>query len=121
MLFVLPDVLVTEIDDQRPPEIAIHVSIYAQEHQLPVFSLRMSEKTFPVGGVGELSTFIFYASVEEILSEAILKFEDKHGGATKSLEEARPEIEKKLLQKEAQELQERWLASLREKAYIKTF
>ena len=51
----------------------------------------------------------------------ILKVEDKHGGQTKSLEEARPDIEKKLLQKEAQDLQERWLASLREKAYIKTF
>jgi hypothetical protein len=33
----------------------------------------------------------------------------------------RADIEKKLVQQEAQELQERWLASLREKAYIKTF
>jgi parvulin-like peptidyl-prolyl isomerase len=51
----------------------------------------------------------------------ILKVEDKRGGQTKSLEEARPEIEKKLLQEEAQKLQERWLASLRSKAYIRTF
>jgi peptidyl-prolyl cis-trans isomerase SurA len=51
----------------------------------------------------------------------ILKVEGKHGGDTKSLEQARPDIEKKLLQLEAQGLQERWLASLRSKAYIKTF
>ena len=51
----------------------------------------------------------------------ILKVDDKHGGETKSLEQARPEIEKKLIQLEAQNLQERWLASLRSKAYIKTF
>src|SRR6266404_5841173 len=51
----------------------------------------------------------------------ILKVEDKHGGDTKSLEQARPDIEKKLLQLEAQGLQERWLASLRSKAFIKTF
>ena len=51
----------------------------------------------------------------------ILKVEDKHGGETKSLEQARPDIEKKLIQQEAQNLQERWLTSLRSKAYIKTF
>jgi peptidyl-prolyl cis-trans isomerase SurA len=51
----------------------------------------------------------------------ILKVEGKHGGDTKSLEQARPEIEKKLIQLEAQNLQERWLASLRSKAYIRTF
>ena len=51
----------------------------------------------------------------------ILKVEGKHGGDTKSLEQARPDIEKKLLQLEAQGLQERWLASLRSKAFIKTF
>jgi len=51
----------------------------------------------------------------------ILKVEDKRGGDTKSLAEARPDIEKKLLQEEAQNLQERWLASLRSKAYIRTF
>src|SRR6266540_2639664 len=42
-------------------------------------------------------------------------------GTTKSLAEARSDIEKKLLQEEAQQIQERWIASLREKAYIKTF
>ncbi len=51
----------------------------------------------------------------------ILKVEDKHGGDTKKLADARVEIEKKLIQLEAQKLQEKWLASLRSKAYIKTF
>jgi peptidyl-prolyl cis-trans isomerase SurA len=51
----------------------------------------------------------------------ILKVEEKHGGETKSLADARPEIEKRLLQLEAQSLQEKWIASLRSKAYIKTF
>jgi peptidyl-prolyl cis-trans isomerase SurA len=51
----------------------------------------------------------------------ILKVEDKHGGETKSLADARPDIEKKLVHDEAQKLQEKWLASLRSKAYIKTF
>jgi len=51
----------------------------------------------------------------------ILKVEDKHGGETKSLVDARPDIEKKLIHDEAQQLQEKWIASLRSKAYIKTF
>src|SRR5437588_4302145 len=51
----------------------------------------------------------------------ILKVEDKHGGDTKSLADARAHIEKKLLQLEAQSLQEKWLTSLRSKAFIKTF
>jgi peptidyl-prolyl cis-trans isomerase SurA len=51
----------------------------------------------------------------------IMKVEQKNGGETKSLEQARPDIEKKLIQLEAQSLQEKWLASLRSKAYIKTF
>ena len=51
----------------------------------------------------------------------ILKVEDRHGGETKSLVDARPDIEKKLIQQEAQSLQEKWLASLRSKAFIKTF
>ena len=51
----------------------------------------------------------------------IMKVEDKHGGDTRSLAQVRDEIEKKLLQEEAQDLQERWIASLRSKAYIKTF
>jgi peptidyl-prolyl cis-trans isomerase SurA len=51
----------------------------------------------------------------------ILKVEDKRGGTTRSLAELRPEIEKKLIQQEAQNLQERWIASLRSKAFIKTF
>jgi peptidyl-prolyl cis-trans isomerase SurA len=51
----------------------------------------------------------------------ILKVEDRHGGETRSLEQARADIEKKLVHEEAQKLQEKWLASLRAKAYIKTF
>jgi parvulin-like peptidyl-prolyl isomerase len=51
----------------------------------------------------------------------ILKVEEKKGGSTKSLATVREEIEKKLLQEQAQELQEKWIASLREKAYIRTF
>jgi len=51
----------------------------------------------------------------------ILKVEDKHGGVTRSFAEVREEIEKKLLQEQAQAAQERWLASLRQKAFIKTF
>jgi peptidyl-prolyl cis-trans isomerase SurA len=51
----------------------------------------------------------------------LLKVEEKKGGATKSLAEVRDQIEKKLLQQEAQNLQEKWLASLRSKAYIRTF
>src|SRR5213079_1227825 len=66
--------------------------------------------------VGRISNIIDYAG-----NYYILKVEDKHGGSTKSLNEMRADIEKKLVQQEAQQIQERWLASLREKAYIKTF
>src|ERR1051325_5534602 len=41
----------------------------------------------------------------------ILKVEDKRGGETRSLEQARTDIEKKLMHDEAQRLQERWIAS----------
>jgi peptidyl-prolyl cis-trans isomerase SurA len=51
----------------------------------------------------------------------LLKVEDKKGGTTQSLAQAREQIEKKLLQQEAQNLQEKWLTSLRSKAYIRTF
>src|SRR5262245_2662923 len=66
--------------------------------------------------VGRISNIVDYAG-----NYYILKVEDKHGGSTKSLTEVRADIEKKLVQEQAQELQERWLASLRQKAYIKTF
>src|SRR5947207_3294504 len=66
--------------------------------------------------VGRISNIIDYAG-----NYYILKVEDKHGGSTKSLTEVRGDIEKKLVQDEAQQIQERWLASLREKAYIKTY
>jgi len=66
--------------------------------------------------VGRISNIIDYAG-----NYYILKVEDKHGGSTKSLAEARSDIEKKLIQDEAQGLQERWIASLRAKAFIKTF
>jgi peptidyl-prolyl cis-trans isomerase SurA len=51
----------------------------------------------------------------------ILKIEDKRGGATRSFNEVREEIERKLITEEAQAKQERWLASLRQKAYIKMY
>ena len=66
--------------------------------------------------VGRVSNIIDYAG-----NYYILKVEDKHGGTTRSLAEARSDIEKKLIQVEAQQLQERWIASLRAKAYIRTF
>ena len=66
--------------------------------------------------VGRVSNIIDYAG-----NYYILKVEDKQGGTTKSLNEVRADIEKKLIQEEAQQIQERWIASLREKAYIKTF
>jgi peptidyl-prolyl cis-trans isomerase SurA len=66
--------------------------------------------------VGRISNIIDYAG-----NYYILKVEDRQGGVTRSLAEARPEIEKKLIQLEAQGLQERWIAGLRAKAYIRTF
>ncbi|MBA2585190.1 MAG: peptidylprolyl isomerase, partial [Chthoniobacterales bacterium] len=51
----------------------------------------------------------------------ILKVEDKRGGVSRPLAEARVEIEKKLMQEESQHQQDVWLATLREKAYIRTF
>jgi peptidyl-prolyl cis-trans isomerase SurA len=51
----------------------------------------------------------------------ILRVEGKRGGDTKGIDQVRADIEKILIQQEAQNLQERWLASLRSKAYIKTF
>ncbi len=66
--------------------------------------------------VGRISNIIEYGG-----NYYILKVEEKEGGTTRSLAEARPEIEKKLLQEEAQDLQERWIAGLRAKAYIRTF
>ena len=51
----------------------------------------------------------------------ILKVEDRHGGVTRPFAEVREEIEKKLASEEAQAMQERWIASLRQKAYIKMY
>src|SRR5215467_1964690 len=66
--------------------------------------------------VGRISNIIDYAC-----NYYILKVDDKRGGSTKFLIEDRANTEKKLVQEEAQQIQERWLASLRQKAYIKTF
>jgi len=66
--------------------------------------------------VGRISNIIDYAG-----NYYILKVEDKRGGTTHSLAQARDDIEKKLIQEEAQGIQERWIAGLRAKAYIKTF
>jgi len=51
----------------------------------------------------------------------ILKVEGRQGGEVKPLKDVRNDIEMKLRQEQAHELQEHWLASLRAKAYIKTF
>ena len=51
----------------------------------------------------------------------ILKVEGRQGGVTRSFSEVREEIEKKLASEEAQKMQEQWLASLRQKAYIKMY
>lgn len=69
--------------------------------------------TLPVGKISHI--------VEFSGNYYILKVEGKRGGETKTLEQVRPDIEKILIQQEAQNLQERWLASLRSKAYIKTY
>src|SRR5437016_5069906 len=66
--------------------------------------------------VGRISNIIDYAG-----NYYIIKVEDKRGGTTRSLAEAREDIEKRLIQEEAQGIQERWVAGLRAKAYIKTF
>ena len=66
--------------------------------------------------IGRISNIIDYGG-----NYYILKAEERQGGTTRSLAEARPDIEKKLLQEEAQDLQERWIAGLRAKAYIRTF
>ena len=48
--------------------------------------------------------------------------EARQGGEAQAADkEVRAEIEARLRQEQAQELQEHWLASLRSKAYIKTF
>jgi parvulin-like peptidyl-prolyl isomerase len=66
--------------------------------------------------VGKISNIVEYSG-----NFYVLKVEEKKGGTTRSLAEARDEIEKKLVQQDAQELQERWIASLRSKAFIRTF
>jgi len=66
--------------------------------------------------VGKISGIIEFSG-----NYYILKIEDKRGGSVQSLAQVRSDIEKLLLQQEAQHLQERWIASLRAKAFIKTF
>ena len=66
--------------------------------------------------VGRISNIIDYAG-----NYYIIKVEDKRGGTTSSLAQTRDDIEKRLIQEEAQGIQERWIAGLRAKAYIKTF
>ena len=67
-------------------------------------------------GTGKISKVVDFGG-----NYYILKVEDRHGGETKSLADARPDIEKRLMQMEAQNMQQKWIASLRSKAYIKTF
>src|SRR6058998_1618394 len=66
--------------------------------------------------VGRISNIVEYGG-----NYYILKVEAKEGGVTRSLAEVRSDIEKKLIQEQAHNLQERWLAGLRAKAYIRTF
>ena len=66
--------------------------------------------------VGKVSKVINFKG-----SYYILKVDEKRGGATRALAEAHADIEKKLIQQQAMDLQERWLASLRSKAFIRTF
>ena len=66
--------------------------------------------------VGRISNIIEFSG-----NFYILKVEDKKGGVTQPLAAVRDQIEKKLIQQEAQNLQEKWIASLRSKAYIQTF
>ena len=66
--------------------------------------------------VGKISGIIEFSG-----NYYILKIEDRRGGSVQSLAQVRSDIEKLLLQQEAQHLQERWIASLRAKAFIKTF
>ncbi len=66
--------------------------------------------------VGRVSSIVAFSG-----NYYILKVEEKKGGSTPTLASMRDEIEKKLLQEEAQKLQEKWIASLRSKAYIRTF
>ena len=56
--------------------------------------------------VGRISSIIDYAG-----NYYVLKVEDKRGGTTRSLAEARADIEKKLIQDEAAQIQERWIAA----------
>ena len=51
----------------------------------------------------------------------ILYVEAKKNGGVKPFKDVRDDIEKKLLQDERQDLQEKWMAKLRKKAHIKTF
>ncbi|MEP6956571.1 MAG: peptidylprolyl isomerase [Chthoniobacterales bacterium] len=51
----------------------------------------------------------------------ILKVDEKRGGVTKSLAAVRSDVERKLIQEEAQRLQENWIAGLRQKATIRRF
>ena len=51
----------------------------------------------------------------------LLYVEARKAGGSRSFNEVRDDIQKKLLQVQEQEEQEKWLAGLRQKAYIKTF
>lgn len=51
----------------------------------------------------------------------ILKIDERRGGDTPTLAKLRPEIEKRVMEEEAQKQTELWLATLRSKAYIRTF
>jgi peptidyl-prolyl cis-trans isomerase SurA len=59
--------------------------------------------------------------IEEGNTYYILMVSEKKNAVTKPMTEVRTEIEKKLSSEERQRLQEQWIKSLRQKAFIKTF
>ncbi len=65
---------------------------------------------------GEISKVVAMAN-----NYYILKVEARQGGDLKALKDVRADIESRLHQEQAQQLQEHWIASLRSKAFIKTF
>ncbi|MBA3830635.1 MAG: peptidyl-prolyl cis-trans isomerase [Chthoniobacterales bacterium] len=65
---------------------------------------------------GEISKIVSLAN-----NYYILKVEARQGGDLKPLKGVRADIESRLRQEQAQQLQEHWIASLRSKAFIKTF
>lgn len=75
--------------------------------------------------LGKIAFSLKPAQVSNVVDSSgsfwLLYVEARQPGSTKGLKEVRDDIEKKLLQVQQQQEQEKWLAGLRQKAYIKTF